>query len=159
MRLTIVRHARAGSKRAWAGRDEERPLDDVGAANAVALGRLLEVGEIRRLIASPALRCVQTLQPLAAVTGLAIETWPPLARSAGAGPLRAALFEPTFHDAVLCTHGEVLRPLLRALRRRHPDFAAVHADGRDLLAKGSAWVMNVEPGGKLVSFRHVPPTT
>ena len=60
---------------------------------------------------------------------------------------------------MLCTHGEVLRPLLRTLRRRNPDFAAIHADGRDLLAKGSAWVMTVEPGGKLLSFRHLPPTT
>ena len=74
MQVMLVRHARAVSKRDWAGPDLLRPLDDVGERHALGLVDTLAETPIRRLVSSPALRCVQTLEPLASHTGLTIET-------------------------------------------------------------------------------------
>ncbi len=159
MHVTIVRHARAGSKRAWSGDDAERPLDDVGAADAAALATRLLAGPVSRLVSSPALRCRQTLQPLADATGVAIETWTALAPHAGPRALRSALGQPSFDGAVLCTHGELLRPLLRTVRRRSPGGTGADAHGRRLLSKGSAWVLTIEPDGSVSRFEHLDPTS
>lgn len=159
MRLTIVRHGRAGSKREWSGDDADRPLDDVGAAHATALARMLLAGPVERLVSSPALRCCQTLQPLADATGMPIETWTALAPHAGPRGLRSTLGHPAFDGAVLCTHGELLRPLLRTLRRRSPGGTSADQHGRRLLAKGSAWVLTIEPDGSVSHFEHVAPSS
>jgi 8-oxo-dGTP diphosphatase len=157
VRLTIVRHARAGVKREWKGRDELRPLDPVGAAQAAALAPLLAAETVRRLISSPTVRCVQTLQPLADVLELPIETWDALGPDAGASGLRSTLEDPAFDDAVLCTHGEVMRPFLRTLRRRGVGRDRAELHGRRLLAKGSAWRVTLGTDGTVSSFEHLPP--
>jgi len=159
VRLTIVRHARAGSKRAWEGDDELRPLDELGRVQAAALAPRLAAAArpVRRVISSPALRCVQTVQPLADLVGVPVETWDALGPNAGAAAVRTALGHPAFDDVVLCTHGEVLRPLLRTLRRRGlgRDNASLH--GRLLLVKGSAWLVTISPDGAVSSFEHLTP--
>ena len=70
MQVMLVRHARAVSKREWAGPDLLRPLDDVGERQAMGLVDTLAETPIRRLGSSPALRCVQTLEPLASHHGI-----------------------------------------------------------------------------------------
>ncbi len=158
MRLTFLRHARAGSKRDWEDDDALRPLDELGFVQAAALApRLAAACPIRRLVSSPALRCVQTLQPLADVVGLPIETWDALGPHAGAAGVRSTLGHPAFDDVIMCTHGEVLRPLLRTLRRRGAGRDGAHLDGRRLLAKGSAWLVTIAPDGTVSSFEHIGP--
>ena len=158
MRLTFVRHARAGSKRGWEGNDELRPLDELGFVHAAALApRLAGAGPVRRLLSSPALRCVQTLQPLADIVGLPIERWDALGPHASAAGVRSTLGHPAFDDVVMCTHGEVLRPLLRTLRGRGVSRDGAHLHGRRLLAKGSAWRLTIAPDGSVTSFEHITP--
>ena len=65
----LVRHARAGDRKKWSGRDELRPIDPVGAKQADRIAALLTSFRPRRLVAAPPLRCTQTLQPLAAALG------------------------------------------------------------------------------------------
>ena len=159
MRLTIMRHARAGSKRAWEGDDALRPLDELGlraGRGAGAAARRAPV-PVRRLVSSPALRCVQTLQPLADVVGSRSRPWDALGPHAGAAGVRSTLGHPAFDDVVLCTHGEVLRPLLRTLRRRGVGRDGAHLHGRLLLVKGSAWLVTIGPDGSVSSFEHLAP--
>ncbi len=100
---------------------------------------------------------MQTLQPLADVVGLPIESWDALGRHAGAAGLRSTLGHPAFDDVVLCTHGEVMRPLLRTLRRRGAERDGTRLDGRQLLTKGSAWLVTIAPDGTVSSFDHLAP--
>ena len=76
----LVRHAAAGTKEAWraAGHTDDlpRPLDAPGLQEAELLGRLLSCYASGRVISSPAQRCVDTVRPYAALTGLAIEIEP-----------------------------------------------------------------------------------
>ena len=108
-------------------------------------------------MASPTLRCVQTLRPLAITTDVDVETCAALGPHAGPAGLRSMLGHPAFDGAVVCTHGELLRPVLRTLRRRSTAGTAAERHGRHLLAKGAAWILTIDADGTISGFDHVPP--
>jgi phosphohistidine phosphatase SixA len=103
--VLLIRHARAGDRHAWEGDDRLRPLDDRGVEQAHALVGLLAGNVVTRVLSSPYLRCVQTLEPLARERALAIEEREELAEERqqedGARLVRALLAE----DVVVCCHG------------------------------------------------------
>lgn len=65
----LVRHAHAGSRKRWNGEDALRPVDGRGRAEAEVLSGLLAPFRPRLLLAATPLRCRQTLEPLAGLTG------------------------------------------------------------------------------------------
>jgi phosphohistidine phosphatase SixA len=71
--LLLIRHASAGDSSAWEGDDRVRPLDPRGGRQAESLVRLLADFELDRVVSSPYLRCVQTVEPLARARALEIE--------------------------------------------------------------------------------------
>ena len=73
MSLLLVRHATAGESSEWQGDDRARPLDARGARQAEGLVRHLADFELDRVVSSPYLRCVQTMEPLARARALEIE--------------------------------------------------------------------------------------
>jgi phosphohistidine phosphatase SixA len=95
-----------------------RPLCDAGRAQARALSASLEASGVERILSSPALRCRQTLAPLAHATGIPIEIDERLAE----GGDEAKLFEAiaAFRDraTALCTHGDAIGAVLRTPARR-----------------------------------------
>jgi phosphohistidine phosphatase SixA len=133
----LVRHADAGDKRDWTGPDAERPLSTEGWEQAVALVDLLAGLRIERLLTSPALRCRQTLEPLAAAIGLDPQPLDELAVDADVHRLVAILQELRTDQAVLCTHGEVLQELFGQLRAG----AMLQGQAEPPWEKGSAWVL------------------
>jgi 8-oxo-(d)GTP phosphatase len=68
----LVRHAHAGKRGAWSGPDSARPLDRPGRARAAALAPLLALLRPAHLVSATALRCVQTLEPLAELLDLPV---------------------------------------------------------------------------------------
>jgi phosphohistidine phosphatase SixA len=133
----IVRHARAGNKRRWSGPDGLRPLDDVGELQAISLVDTLGALAVRRLITSPAVRCVQTLQPFAVRSELPIEISSALGPDADGKALLRRLTHPSLDGAVLCTHGEVMRPMLRHIRRQTVPVAGTIGARGYLLGEGN----------------------
>jgi len=73
MTLLLVRHASAGDRQLWDGDDRLRPLDSRGVTQAHDLVALLDRFEIDAIYSSPAVRCLQTVEPLAAARSLAID--------------------------------------------------------------------------------------
>jgi 8-oxo-(d)GTP phosphatase len=71
--ILLVRHGRAGERDEWHGDDGLRPLDGRGRRQADELVELLSDYGLERIVSSTALRCVQTVEPLARVRGLQIE--------------------------------------------------------------------------------------
>jgi phosphohistidine phosphatase SixA len=157
VRLYIVRHACAGHKHAWDRPDHVRPLDGTGETQAEALTGMFTDVPLARLASSPSRRCEQTLEPLAAVTGLPIELLDVLATTSDPRAVRALFGDPSFADSVLCTHGEVLRPLLQGLRDEGVQITADRLDEEWLTAKGSAWFLDVGPDGTVERFEHHSP--
>lgn len=149
--MYLVRHAKAGSRSEWRKGDHFRPLSDEGKRQAEGLVSMLDGSPLERLISSPHVRCVQTLQPLAAARGLTVEESEDLAE--GAGPARALAFlaEVSGKPAALCSHGDVIGEVLLHLS----------AEGLELpspppLRKGSTWVLETEGDG-FVGARYLPP--
>lgn len=64
--IVVLRHAKARSREEWDGPDTARPLSTRGRRQANAIvGPLLAFG-VRRIVSSPAERCVRTVRPLSA---------------------------------------------------------------------------------------------
>ena len=124
MTSVLLRHAAAGDRDHWDGDDFHRPLDARGRRESEALVELLRPFGVRRVVSSPYVRCVQTVEPLAAALGLPLE----LDDRLGEGEGRAAL-DLIQEDGVLsCTHGDVVRELVdRGLKKA---AAVVLRDGQ-----------------------------
>ncbi|KOX14389.1 NUDIX domain-containing protein [Micromonospora profundi] len=71
--VALVRHAHAGKRATWTGPDTARPLDAQGWAQADALAALIALVRPARLVSASPRRCVQTLDPAAALLDLPIE--------------------------------------------------------------------------------------
>ncbi|HUJ55801.1 MAG TPA: histidine phosphatase family protein [Gaiellaceae bacterium] len=103
----LVRHASAGDRDDWEGDDRLRPLDARGRRQAEELVDLLLPHRVRRVVSSPYVRCVETVEPLAAAVGVELELDERLAEGAG-GAAAELLAE---DGIVVCTHGDVASAL------------------------------------------------
>lgn len=72
--IELVAHMDAGDRRLWTEDQDIRPLSELGRRQAARMAEALAHGPVDGLYSSPALRCRQTLEPLAARLGLPIET-------------------------------------------------------------------------------------
>jgi 8-oxo-dGTP diphosphatase len=152
--LILLRHASAGDKADWPGDDLLRPLDEQGRAAAGALAAVLDCYAPRRVISSPAKRCVDTVAPYAARIGTTVEPDAALAppdRSPGqsSGRTSAADAASTITriaadgvPAVVCTHRENIPALMAAACQQLG--AAPPADPS--LGKGGFWVLQIGDG-------------
>src|ERR1043165_6740527 len=111
----VVRHAKAKNRAEWTEPDELRPLTKRGRRQADALAARLRDERPARLVSSPYVRCVQTLDELARALDLPIETTELLAEG-GDGARALDLVSSLGRSespVVCCTHGDVLFDLLR----------------------------------------------
>ena len=72
MPLYLVRHAKAGSRSGWVGSDETRPLSKAGREQSQSLAIRLAEWPVPRILSSPYVRCMDTLQPLAMKIGVPV---------------------------------------------------------------------------------------
>lgn len=143
MPLYLVRHAHAGRRDAWVGPDGHRPLSEKGRRRADELAEQLAGLGIARILSSPLVRCVETVDPLAERLGLPVEHSEAL-REGAALAAGIALVEELAASgtvAALCSHGDVIPELLAGLARRG---ARLDPDGA--VPKGSVWVLHVRDG-------------
>jgi phosphohistidine phosphatase SixA len=149
--LFLVRYAHAGDKRQWQGLDDLRPLSLAGQAEAAGLVVRLEDYPIRRILTGPALRCRQTLQPLARDCGLCVEPELTFGVDAELARVLALLEDLRLQDAVVCTHGEVIEQVLNRLVADGLTF-----DQPLQWPKGSTWLMD-SANGRFTHARYLPP--
>ena len=141
--VDLVPHLDAGDRRRWIGDQNARPLSELGQRQAAALAAALAVEPVDALYSSPALRCRQSLAPLAERLGMKVlvldglrETYGfaeprewtsgafgPVAESLGgayaAGRGWAALHEmlavPRGGRVIACSHGDLIPALVAFL--------------------------------------------
>jgi 8-oxo-dGTP diphosphatase len=109
--LLLIRHATAGDRDAWRGDDRVRPLDERGLRQAERLPIVLGGHEIRRIFSSPYVRCVKTVEPLAAVRGLRVEARDELAEGTGAAGVLQLAAE-TGAASAFSLHGDAFDGLI-----------------------------------------------
>jgi broad specificity phosphatase PhoE len=110
----LLRHAAAGDRDDWDGDDLHRPLNAKGRRQAAALVELLRPLGVRRLVSSPYVRCLETIEPLGAALEVAVESDDRLAEGAGPGAVELLRED----GVVCCTHGDIVEALLgRGLKK------------------------------------------
>jgi 8-oxo-(d)GTP phosphatase len=147
--LILLRHASAGNKASWAGDDLSRPLDERGIADAQLLAGLLSCFGRCAVISSAAERCLATVRPYARRAGTQIAVEPALTASPDAADAAAAAalaiqVAARAEPAVLCVHGENLRPVHAAIC----EYLGAEPPASSRLDKGAFWALHVS-GGRL----------
>ena len=108
MTSVLLRHASAGHRHDFEHDDHLRPLDARGWRHSDDLVELLRPLGVRRILTSHYVRCVQTVEPLAAALGVQLEEDVRLAE--GAGGAAAVLLRED--GVVCCTHGDIVEALV-----------------------------------------------
>jgi 8-oxo-dGTP diphosphatase len=131
----VVRHAKAGERRVWDDDDVLRPLSRHGWRQAEAIGERLAAKGAGELYSSPYVRCVQTLEPLAARLGTTIVEDDRLAE---AQPFEGMLdlVGEVADGAVLCSHGDLIPETIQAFVRR-----GMELQGPPDWRKATVWVL------------------
>ncbi|WP_168197033.1 NUDIX hydrolase [Agromyces laixinhei] len=116
--LAIVRHGKAVGRSSWPGDDATRPLTERGVEQAAGLVATLGAWAPKRIVSSPAVRCVTTVTPLAAATGIEIRRDAGLSQDAweaGEAEVRRVVGKRVRagKSAILCGHGPVLPEIMR----------------------------------------------
>ena len=141
--FVVLRHTKAIERSLWTGPDAQRPLNDRGSRDALALVAPFAALGLTRVVTSDAVRCVETVRPYVGVAGARLELQPVLseevqpAKPHGPEKLARALLADGART-VVCSH----RPVLPELIAAAADQASEVLPGRPL-----------EPGDFLV-FHH-----
>lgn len=131
-RILLTRHAHAGDRATWKGDDAVRPLSARGYEQAKGLVDQLAPFGIDRIVSSPAVRCLETVEPLAANRSLVPKTSNALSEEAKRSKIHGALEKHRFGSTLLCTHGPVLGVALHHLLKTT----------KAPMKKGSTWVLD-----------------
>ena len=146
----VIRHAKAKNRLTWEEPDHLRPLTKRGRREALAIAARLGDEPLARLVSSPFVRCLQTLEPLALALDLPIETTDALAEGTGAEIAADLLLSLAGDDPIACcTHGDVVFEVVDLVAR-----SGVPLDGPRAAPVASTWVLEVE-GGRFVAARFV----
>jgi 8-oxo-dGTP diphosphatase len=115
--LLVLGHASAGDRKNWNADDSLRPLDKKGRRQAEALVEQLRPFRIDRLLSSPFVRCVQSVEPLARVRSLELEEVEELAEGSDLEDVIALLEQLAVEPALICGHGPEIEPLLGPVKK------------------------------------------
>ncbi|MDM4722914.1 NUDIX hydrolase [Micromonospora sp. WMMA1363] len=139
--IVLARHGHAGKRGSWSGPDSGRPLDAQGWAQAYALAPMVALVRPVRLLSASARRCVQTLDPAAALLDLPIEVDGDLdeprpgqnrAECVLATASRLAALGAAGEPVAVCGQGKVIPGALEHLAGRPGEFTT---------PKGGGWLL------------------
>ncbi|MHC2998742.1 NUDIX hydrolase [Microbacterium sp. HJ5] len=163
--LIVLRHAKALGREEWDGKDAARPLAPRGRKQANSIvGPLLAFGA-RKLISSPATRCVKTVAPLSAALGRKIEKTELISQDAweeGASDARTIVGQRVRarKAAVLCSHGPVLPEILTELALATGTLRGSYLGSASALEPAAFSVVHLSvenPGSGIVAIEtHIP---
>ncbi len=118
--VIVIRHAHARPKSSWGRENAERPLVNVGLAQAARLADLLPAWRPEMILSSPWKRCIQTVEPFLARSTARLKTKKRLTEDGHRRDARATARLVTDQlrkgrAVVICTHRPVLGTVLGTL--------------------------------------------
>lgn len=151
--IVVLRHTDALARDQWSGEDRDRPLDRTGRAAAERLVPPLRALGVTAIVSSPAVRCRDSVEPLAAALGLHIDLDEGLSEEGfiadDGSAMRARAKSAVDQEVVvLCTHRPILPGLLKAVR------ASSDIRRGKRLAPGEFVVVNHVDGAAVSSARY-----
>ncbi len=154
MEVYLIRHAHAGT-RSIGAHDRYRQLSEAGIEQAAAIVDFFAERRVGGIHSSPATRCVQTVEPLAAAFGLPVVEQSALWEDVGLRDIFGLIESLTagLHDGgglVLCSHGNLIPAVVECLA---VDGADIHGRGCE---RASIWMIRAE-SGRWVEGRYFTP--
>ncbi|MES2094282.1 MAG: NUDIX domain-containing protein [Actinomycetota bacterium] len=115
--IIVLRHGRAVSPSSWDGPDATRPLLHRGVEQSRNVAPAIAAWAPAKLISSTAVRCLATIEPVAALTGLTVKQSVGISQDAyedGAARVRKTARKRLAAGvaAVLCSHGPVIPEII-----------------------------------------------
>ena len=151
MTLYIVRHAKAGKRSEWDGPDTLRPLSDKGWEQSQAIAEKLVELKPSALISSPAVRCMQTLEPLSKATKIEIFADKRLFEHGDVAKM-IELLEAAQDSTVISSHGDMIPEAIKILQRR-----GMEINSKPDWRKATVWVVERTKNGFKSAFVMAPP--
>ena len=149
--LYVVRHAKAGERRLWTDDDMNRPLSKKGWKQSELVGKRIAKLGPSKLVSSPYVRCIQTLEPLGTLTDTKVKVDQRLCEDEPFEPVLELLRELP-GGSVLSTHGDIIPATMQALSRRGMKMNTP-PDWR----KAAVWVLKRNKKGDIVHATVWPP--
>jgi phosphohistidine phosphatase SixA/8-oxo-dGTP pyrophosphatase MutT (NUDIX family) len=151
-RVHLVRHARAGSRSSWKGKDIKRPLTGRGRRHASIVSSGLTATPVGRIYSSPYIRCRQTLEPLSRAIDEKVRDEPALAEGANADDLTTRFAALEGKTVAMCSHGAEIASLLEKLVA-----AGALLEPRPVgqPEKGGVWQLELT-AGRVIEGRYTP---
>lgn len=151
----LLRHAKATPREDWSGPDGKRPLLPLGKQQAASLVPLLGAFGAKKLVTSPWVRCLTTVEPYATSRGLKIVERLALSEHGNAnGPARTKKVVQKLIEkqtpAVLCSHRPALPTVIDAIAKFGDDRQEILLNEGRALKPGHMMVVHltVERGDK-----------
>ena len=120
--IIVLRHAKAVPPASWDGPDATRPLLHRGLDQAANIAPAIAAWRPTRLLSSPATRCLATVEPLAALTGLEVKQVAGISQDAyedGKASVAKTVTKRVGkrETVVLCSHGPLLPEILQSVAK------------------------------------------
>ncbi len=151
-RIYLTRHARAGNRQTWKKDDRLRPLSKKGRRQAVEAVEAISAFPIGRILTSPYLRCIETIEPLASALDIEPEVEPRLGDDHKPKELREVMEELRGDAALLCGHRSTIEPIIKKALS-----SGAKLDTEAKWEKGSTWVLNTRRG-RITGGLYLPPS-
>lgn len=131
--LFLIRHASAGTSDKHDPNDVVRPLDQYGRNQAAWIAAFLTRAGVVNFVSSPALRCLQTIQPAADRVGATVVVDAAFAEgSSTTGALHA--LRAIEGGTAVCLHGDLLPEIIQTFTTGGMEVSAEPS-----FAKGVVW--------------------
>lgn len=164
--IIALRHAKAVPRDEWRGADAARPLTARGLRQATAIVGPIRAFGVRKIISSDAVRCVNTVTPLAAALGRPIHQTPLIGQDAwedGTADVRGVVGKRvrSGKPAVVCSHGPVLPGILAELALATGTLKGSYLGSASALPVGGFSVVHLSaqnPGSGIVVIETHEPT-
>ena len=145
----VVRHGSAGERAAWPGDDWERPLDELGHAQAEALVAVLDAYAVHRVLSADVLRCLDTVGPFAVKRRVAVESEPLVSETGtqshpDAAVDRVLTLIASREAMAVCSQGKAIPELIAGACRNLGFLAPPDRHTK----KGGFWVLHLAANGK-----------
>jgi exopolyphosphatase/guanosine-5'-triphosphate,3'-diphosphate pyrophosphatase len=150
LKIYFVRHGKAIKRADWPGDDDLRPLNAKGEGQACGIRSALEEVPLGRIYSSPALRCRQTVEVLAADRALSVELDDRLAADAKLEGALELLEEGRGTRLLISSSRSLILGMLRALGLGRDDPKSIRCQ------KGSIWVLDWKRGA-IAGAEYIPP--
>jgi len=163
--LIALRHGKAVPAASWDGPDASRPLTKKGVAEAASIVPTLRAFGVKRIVTSTAVRCVTTVAPLAAATGIQPKRTDLISQDAyehGDADVRKVVGKRvrSGKTAVICSHGPVLPEILREIALATGSITGRYLQSAAELETGAFSVVHLSatnPSSGIISIEtHLP---